>query len=108
MEECYSAVIRFSCFRIDVRLHRITLREALMHQVRVRLRIRPNSPFGVGILRGMRAQDRTENSPLNPAQVKLRVDGSRHVTADIVTPVSIADVGCCGRKVRLESERLPN
>src|SRR5215475_15565118 len=56
----------------------------------------------------MRAQDGAEGSELDPSRIQLRIDCSRHVAADIVTPVGIPDVCCCSSEPRLESERIPN
>ena len=56
----------------------------------------------------MRAQDRTEDSPLNPARIEFRVDGAGHMATDVVAPVGVAHVGCGGRKPGLEGERLPD
>src|ERR1700722_9885686 len=108
MKKCESRVVRLSRFGINVRLHRIAARETVVHQVCVWLRICPNAALSIRILRGVRAQNRTENSPLNPAQIEFRIDGAGHVPADVVAPVCIAHVGSRGREVWLECERLPD
>ena len=56
----------------------------------------------------MGAKDRTERAEFNPAREELRVDGTRHMSTDVVTPIGVANVGRGGGEPRLEGQRIPH
>src|SRR6202034_3710039 len=103
-----TGIMGFSGFGVDVGLHGIATHETLPHQVRVGLGIRPDAPLRIRILRSVSPQDWAENSPLNPAQVKLGFNGTRLVAANVVAPIRIPDVRCRCREIRLKRERVPD
>ena len=72
------------------------------------LGIGPDATLGVGILGGVGAQDGAEDAELDPARIQLRIDHARHVSADIVAPIGVADVGRRRREPRLEGKRVPH
>lgn len=51
--------------------------------------------------------DRRKDAELIPARFHLIVLVSQHMTADIMTPPSITDVGCRAGKIGLEIQRFP-
>ena len=55
----------------------------------------------------MQAIDRTEHAELQPSEIQFVVFFSAMVSADIMTPPSIADVGCRCGKIGLKAERRP-
>ena len=55
----------------------------------------------------MKAHNRAEFAELYPADIKLIVPGAELMTADVMTPPCIADIGCVRGKIRLEIKTLP-
>ena len=55
----------------------------------------------------MKAHNRAEFAELYPADIKLIVPGAELMTADVMTPPCIADIGCVCGKIRLEIKTLP-
>ena len=108
MQQRQTGVVCFPGLRVDVGLQGIATCERLTHQIRVRFGVGPDTPLCVGILRRVSSQDRTETSPLDPAQIEFRFDGAGHVAADVVAPIRVAHVGSRGREIRLECERIPH
>ena len=108
MQESHTGIVGFSGFGVNVGLHLITTHETLPHQVGVGLGIRPDAPLGFGILRGVSPQDGAENSPLNPAQVKLGFNLTRLVAANVMAPIGIPDVRSGCREIGLKRERVPD
>ena len=78
------------------------------HDVRIRLRIGPDAAFRIRILRRVSAKDGAECPELDPACVQFWIDRARHMAADIMTPVGIADVRCRCREPGLKGKRVPN
>ena len=104
MQESNTSIVGFSGFGVDVGLHLVTTHETSPHQVGVGLGIRPDAPLRFRILRGVSPQDWAEDSPLNPAQVKLRFDPTRLVAANVMAPIGISDVRCRCREIGLKCE----
>ena len=107
-QESDAGVVGATGFGVDVGNKRVTKVKLITHDVRVRFGISPDTSFRIGILGCVRAQDRTEGAELDPACVQLRIDRARHMAANVVTPVRIADVRCRGGEPRLKGERVPN
>ena len=55
----------------------------------------------------MKAHNRAEFTELYPADIKLIVPGAELMTADVMTPPCIADIGCVCGEIRLEIKALP-
>ena len=107
-QESNTRIVSFSGFGVDVGLHRIATHETLPHQVRVGLGICPDAPLRFRILSGVSPQDGAENSPLNPAQVKLRFNRTRLVAANVMAPIRVSHVRCRCREIGLKCERVPD
>ncbi len=72
--------------------------------------LRSEPPRFLGIepaARRVQAHDRREDTILHPPAAELIVLHALHMSADIVAPHAIADVGRGRREIRLEIKRLP-
>ena len=64
--------------------------------------------FSVKLAAGaVKPHDRRECAKLRPASHHLIVFVAQHMTADVVAPPAIADIGCGFCKIGLEIQRLP-
>ena len=108
MQQRDTGVVGAAGFGVDVGDHGVALVEEVAHDVGIGLGIGPDAALGVGVLGGVRAQDRTVDAELDPARVEFGRDDAGHVPADVVAPVGIADVGCGRGEPWLKRQRFPH
>src|SRR5262249_4148728 len=68
----------------------------------------PDTTLSIGVLGGMGAQDGTVDAELYPAGIEFRRNDAGHVSADVVAPIGVPDVGRGGGEPGLKGQRLPH
>src|SRR5229473_7867553 len=96
-----------ACLRIYVRLHGIPKLEASAHDIAIGFWIGPDATFAFSVLACVRAQNRAEGAELDPAHIELWLDDAGHVSADVVRPIGVADVGSRCGEPWLEGQGIP-
>ena len=106
-EEGDAGVEGFPGFGVGIGLEGVPKLEGGAENIGVGFGIGPDAALGIGVLGGVGAKDGTESAELDPACEELGIDDSGKVTADVVAPIGVPDIGRRGRKPELEAELLP-
>ncbi len=98
---------RADAHRVQVRQQTVAEPQELLHHGRALGPVQPRFLGRELAVGGMQPHDRGEDAELYPAGRELVVARPAHVSANVVAPPSVADVGSGAGKLGLELERGP-